>query len=49
MNPASLSRQEAQSRIDSLRQQIDHHDYLYYVEDQPSIPDVEYDLSLIHI
>lgn len=43
MNPASLTRPEAQSRIESLKQQIDRHDFLYYVEDQPSIPDIEYD------
>ena len=34
---------EAQQRIESLRQRIEHHDYLYYVEDQPSVPDAEYD------
>ncbi len=30
-------------RLESLRQQIRHHDYLYYVEAQPEISDREYD------
>src|SRR5262245_24422415 len=29
--------------IDKLRQQIDHHDYLYYVVAKPEISDLEYD------
>ncbi len=29
--------------IDRLREQIDHHNYLYYVLDRPEIPDAEYD------
>jgi len=36
-------RAEAQRRIEALREQIEHHDYLYYVEDAPAIPDAEYD------
>lgn len=30
-------------KIEDLRQQIRHHDLLYYVHDQPEIPDREYD------
>lgn len=30
-------------RIADLRQEIEHHDYLYHVLDQPSLPDVAYD------
>lgn len=34
---------EVQSRIHALRQQIEHHNYQYYVLDAPAIPDAEYD------
>ena len=37
------SKEEIQSRIDSLRQQIRHHNYLYYALDQPAVDDAEYD------
>ncbi|MFB9996802.1 NAD-dependent DNA ligase LigA [Providencia rustigianii] len=30
-------------KIDSLKQQLRHHEYLYHVLDAPEIPDVEYD------
>ena len=30
-------------RLAQLRAEIERHDYAYYVLDQPSIPDVEYD------
>jgi DNA ligase (NAD+) len=30
-------------RIDSLREQIRHHNYLYHALDQPDLPDAEYD------
>ncbi len=33
----------AKARIDDLRQQIAHHDRLYYEEAQPEIADREYD------
>ncbi|MGD8576373.1 MAG: hypothetical protein PVG13_04730, partial [Thiohalophilus sp.] len=29
--------------IDELREQIDYHNYRYYVLDDPEIPDAEYD------
>lgn len=34
---------EAQTQAQRLREQIEHHDYLYYVLDAPEIPDSEYD------
>ena len=33
----------AAEHINSLRQQINDHNYRYYVMDEPSIPDAEYD------
>jgi DNA ligase (NAD+) len=33
----------AQSRIDELRSQIEHHNYRYYIEDNPEISDLEFD------
>jgi len=30
-------------KIESLREQIRHHNYLYHVLDSPEIPDIEYD------
>jgi DNA ligase (NAD+) len=38
-----LNLDQAAKRIDALRSQIDEHNYRYYVLDQPSIPDIEYD------
>ncbi|HVC29109.1 MAG TPA: NAD-dependent DNA ligase LigA [Gammaproteobacteria bacterium] len=37
------SQSAAQRRIHALRDQINHHNYLYYVLDAPEIPDSEYD------
>lgn len=34
---------EVQSRIHALRQQIEHHNYQYYVLDTPTVSDAEYD------
>ena len=31
------------ARVQALREQIEHHNYQYYVLDQPEIPDAEYD------
>lgn len=49
--PGAAARPEASAdkpstpaaRADWLREQIEHHNYLYYVLDTPSIPDAEYD------
>ncbi len=37
---------KAKKRIEELRKQIDHHNYLYYALDAPEIPDAEYDRLL---
>ena len=34
---------EVRSRVDTLRREIEQHNYKYYVLDQPTIPDAEYD------
>ncbi|MGC9444173.1 MAG: NAD-dependent DNA ligase LigA [Candidatus Methanospirareceae archaeon] len=41
-----LSEEEANERIEELRQEIRHHDYLYYVKNEPAISDAEYDQLL---
>ncbi len=38
-----MTRADALQRITELREQIHHHDYLYYVEARPEVSDVEYD------
>src|SRR6266850_6795917 len=38
-----MTRAEALQRISELREQIHHHDYLYYTEARPEISDAEYD------
>ena len=40
---ASMSKSEARERAEELREEIDHHDRLYYVEDDPEISDADYD------
>lgn len=35
--------QDAVTRIAALRSEIDAHNYRYYVLDEPSVPDAEYD------
>ena len=42
-------RPEAERRIAELRQQLSHHDYRYYVLDDPEIPDAEYDRLLLEL
>ncbi len=39
----SLSEQEAAEKIEGLRDEIRHHNYLYYVKNEPEISDAEYD------
>jgi DNA ligase (NAD+) len=38
-----MNRQQAEQRIRDLHAVIRHHDYLYYVKDQPDVADSEYD------
>lgn len=38
-----MDREHAKERIEELREEIRHHDYLYYVKNQPEISDAEYD------
>jgi len=37
------SRRDAEKRIAALREQLRHHNYRYYVLDDPEVPDAEYD------
>ncbi len=34
---------EVRSRVDTLRREVEQHNYNYYVLDQPTVPDAEYD------
>jgi len=43
MGVTSMDRQQAAKRIEELRQEINYHNYRYYVLDQPVISDAEYD------
>lgn len=37
------SRRDAETRLRTLREQLRHHNYRYYVLDDPEVPDAEYD------
>jgi DNA ligase (NAD+) len=41
-----MDRSKAAARIGQLRTEIERHDYRYYVLDEPTIPDAEYDRLL---
>ncbi len=41
-----MSAAEPAARAEALRRQLDHHNYCYYVLDEPEIPDAEYDRLL---
>jgi len=41
--PEALSRGEAEAQAETLRQRIQRHNYLYYVEARPEVSDGEYD------
>ncbi len=34
------------NRIETLRTQIEHHNFKYYIEDNPEISDLEFDMLL---
>lgn len=36
-------KESAAKRVDELREQLEHHEYLYYVLDQPEVTDAEFD------
>lgn len=38
-----LTKEQASLRVEQLRKQLNHHSYQYYVLDNPTIPDAEYD------
>lgn len=46
---AGLSPDQAPARMHELETELERWNYEYYVLDEPSVPDAEYDLSLIHI
>jgi DNA ligase (NAD+) len=41
-----MNKNEAKKEIEKLREEIQHHNYMYYVENNPVISDYEYDLLL---
>ena len=41
--PEKISKREAAKQIKDLREQINHHNYRYYVLDSPAVSDQEYD------
>ena len=43
MNPSQEHLELARERMQTLRRQLEHHDYRYYVLDDPEIPDAAYD------
>ncbi|MFO7975680.1 MAG: NAD-dependent DNA ligase LigA [Candidatus Hydrogenedentota bacterium] len=38
-----MTKREADRRAEELRDEIEHHNYLYYVENEPELSDAEYD------
>ncbi len=44
-----MSSSEVGQEIDSLRERLDSWNYQYYVLDQPTVPDVEYDRTLLRL
>lgn len=39
----AISKEDAQKEVEALRKGVEHHDYLYYVKNQPKISDATYD------
>jgi DNA ligase (NAD+) len=48
-DPEALSRQAAKDRIQQLREAVEHHDYLYYVKNDPEISDRAYDTLFVRL
>ena len=44
-----MSDKKIQQRLDALREEINRHNYLYYVLDAPEVPDSEYDRLLVEL
>ena len=44
-----MDRADALQRITELREQIHHHDYVYYVEARPEVSDAEYDRLMVEL
>lgn len=42
----SMASETIKKRVEKLREEIEYHNYLYYVLDQPEIPDAQYDRLL---
>lgn len=40
---SNLSAEDAKTKIEALRREIEHHTYLYYAQDEPEISDSAYD------
>lgn len=43
MSDSPMTKAQAASRAEELREQLEYHNYRYYVLDDPEIPDAEYD------
>jgi len=41
-----MNKTEAKKEIEKLREQINYHNYQYYVENNPVVSDYEYDMLL---
>lgn len=44
-----MSPDEARLKIQMLREELDHHNYLYYIKDAPEISDFDFDQKLEHL
>ncbi|CAM9295088.1 unnamed protein product [Pylaiella littoralis] len=44
-----MSPEEARLKIQMLREELDHHNYLYYIKDAPEISDFDFDQKLEHL
>lgn len=40
---------EAQKEIEALREELNHHNFLYYIKDTPEISDYDFDQKLAHL